>query len=158
MIKNFDEVKQQLKELAEIVNSFKSEAVQLRLVELVFGKTVDAEPDEDISNGSSNETVKQRQPRRTRASKKPAAAGADVSPARAPRSGKLGARAALTRMLDDGFFKQPKTINDIVKHAEHNLATRLKQSDLSGPLARYVRDSRLTRAKNADKQYEYTQS
>ena len=37
MIKNFDEIKEQLKELSGVINSFKSEAVQLRIVELVFG-------------------------------------------------------------------------------------------------------------------------
>lgn len=37
MIKNFEIVKKQLSELAGIVNSFKSEAVQLRIVELIFG-------------------------------------------------------------------------------------------------------------------------
>ncbi|MGH9692956.1 MAG: hypothetical protein ACRD5Z_02355, partial [Bryobacteraceae bacterium] len=36
-MKNFDEIKAQLRELAEIVNSFKSEAVQLRIVDLAFG-------------------------------------------------------------------------------------------------------------------------
>ena len=40
MIKNFDVIKEQLKELAGVINSFKSEAVQLRLIELVFeGRT-----------------------------------------------------------------------------------------------------------------------
>ena len=32
MIENFDQIKEQLKELAEIVNSFKSEQVQLKVV------------------------------------------------------------------------------------------------------------------------------
>lgn len=33
---NFEEVKKQLAELSEVVNKFKSEAVQLRIVDLVF--------------------------------------------------------------------------------------------------------------------------
>lgn len=36
MIKNFDETKRQLAELATVLNSFKSEAVQLRIIELVL--------------------------------------------------------------------------------------------------------------------------
>ena len=37
MISNFDEVKKQLSELSEVINKFKSEAVQLRIVEIVLG-------------------------------------------------------------------------------------------------------------------------
>ena len=36
MIKNFEEIKSQLKDLSEVINRFKSEAVQLRIVEFVF--------------------------------------------------------------------------------------------------------------------------
>ena len=43
MIKNFEEIKEQLRELSEIVNSFTSEAVQLRIVELVFGENINSE-------------------------------------------------------------------------------------------------------------------
>ncbi|MFC1636071.1 hypothetical protein ACFL5Z_14630 [Planctomycetota bacterium] len=37
MVRNFETVKKELKELAGVVNAFKSEAVQLRIVELVLG-------------------------------------------------------------------------------------------------------------------------
>jgi len=33
MIKNFEEIKKQLNELSTVINSFKSEAVQLRIIE-----------------------------------------------------------------------------------------------------------------------------
>jgi molybdenum cofactor biosynthesis enzyme MoaA len=36
MIRNFALIKAQLRELAEVINAFKSETVQLRLIELVF--------------------------------------------------------------------------------------------------------------------------
>lgn len=36
MIKNFEELKKQLAELADVLNTFKSEAVQVRLLELIF--------------------------------------------------------------------------------------------------------------------------
>jgi len=51
MIKNFDEIKQQLGELATIINAFKSEAVQLRIVELILRSGADPavlKPDEEI--------------------------------------------------------------------------------------------------------------
>lgn len=40
MIQNFDLLKQQLSELSPIINSFKSETVQLRVIELVFAQAV----------------------------------------------------------------------------------------------------------------------
>jgi hypothetical protein len=46
-MKNFDQIKDQLKELAEIVNGFKSEAVQLRIVELVFDRPL-SEPKNQV--------------------------------------------------------------------------------------------------------------
>lgn len=36
MISNFEQMKAQLAELANVINAFKSEAVQLRIVELIF--------------------------------------------------------------------------------------------------------------------------
>lgn len=156
MIKNFEEVKQQLREFAEIVNSYKSEAVQLRLVELVLGREgsgADEEEDEE-----RKPPPRKRGPTRRSVLKEVGDGASDETPPTRSRSGRLGGRAVLSRLFDDKFFASPKTINAIVEHAEANLATRLKQSDLSGPLARYVRERKLTRVKNTDDQYEYTQS
>ena len=54
MIKNFETVKEQLGELAGVVNSFKSEAVQLRIVELIFGMS----PEEEVQVDNSREDIK----------------------------------------------------------------------------------------------------
>jgi hypothetical protein len=37
------------------------------------------------------------------------------------------------------------------------MASKFKQSDFSGSLARYVRDGKLKRSKNSEGQYEYVQ-
>ena len=39
MIQDFEEVKKQLAELSDVLNKFKSEQVQLKIVELVFTRT-----------------------------------------------------------------------------------------------------------------------
>ena len=39
MIDNIDEVKKELTELASVINAFTSEAVQLRLVEMIFSRS-----------------------------------------------------------------------------------------------------------------------
>lgn len=151
MINNFDAIKAQLKELAAVINSFKSEAVQLRLVELVFG-TQNAERESDS-------TQHKRTKRRRGKGLKDHAVEAEKSGATRTRGSRHpGGKATLDRLYEEGFFKKAKTIKQLVEHCQNNLALKYKQSDFSGPLARLTRDGKLKRAKNADKQYEYSQA
>lgn len=156
MIKNFDVIKEQLRELAGVINTFKSEAVQLRLVELVF-EAVEAGP-QDKSGGDTNATPTRRRHKKVsaRTSETPAQKK-EASPGR-PRAGRPGGKAMLDRLHGEGFFKKPKTIKQLVEHCGHNLALKYKQSDFSGPLGRLTRDGTLKRTKNADKQYEYSEA
>ena len=48
MIKDFKKIKEQLIELSDVINSFKSEQVQLRLVELIFG-TAETQASETVT-------------------------------------------------------------------------------------------------------------
>jgi hypothetical protein len=149
MIKNFEEVKKQLAELSEVVNKFKSEAVQLRIVELAFaGRTVLDEEKLDEENG---------QPHRKRTGKKSKATA--NSPAKIenkrPRAGGKGPKAALEQFIGDGFFNQKRTIGAVVEHCKLK-ARNYRANELSGPLGRLVRDDKLSRAKNAENQFEYT--
>jgi len=156
MISNFDATRDQLKELAAVINSFKSEAVQLRLVELVFQSArpaIQEEADAADSSGSSGAAAAPRRGR-TRAAT-PATSG---STPKAKTSGRLGGKAMLTRLLGEGFFNKGKTINELVTHCDQNLALKYKQSDFSGPLGRFTRDGALKRTKNGDQQYEYVKA
>jgi hypothetical protein len=153
VISNFDEIKRQLKELSEVINSFKSEAVQLRLVDLVFqAATGRAEPE------SAKDS--HRPPgRKKHGSRKPSAEPSPREPGarRAARAGgRPGSVATLGTLFSGGFFKTPRTLKSLVEHCEANLALKYKQSDFSGALARYVRDQKLKRVKDSDGQYEYS--
>lgn len=152
MIDNFEEVRRQLKELATVINTFKSEAVQLRIVEIVLagsslGKRDRPEEQPEVKNHA----------RRRRKAPKPAAKGNkgdEGSPSRRRSSG-AGAVATLANIYEQGFFSKPRTISDIVTHCETNLARKIKSTDISGKLGRMVRNGELTRSKNSDGQYEY---
>jgi hypothetical protein len=61
----------------------------------------------------------------------------------------------LSSLIDEDFFSKHQTLNSIIEQAKTNKATILKPNELSGPLARFVRDGRLKREKNIDGQYEY---
>jgi len=156
MIKNFEEIKKELRELAGIINSFKSEAVQLRLIELVFDA---AESERGGGSSGRDKSADGRDPpRRGKArSAKKVSTPKEGKAAKAKATGRPGGKATLDRLLAEGFFKKPKTIKQVVEHCAHHLAFKYKQSEFSGALGRLTRDGALKRAKNADKQYEYSQ-
>jgi hypothetical protein len=153
MIKNFDVIKEQLKELAGVINSFKSEAVQLRLIELVF-KAAEGGHEERATGGVPADAGRPGRKARKQKAKSPAA---PATP-KPKGSRRPGGKAMLDRLLAEGFFKTPRTIKQIVDHCEQHFASKYKQSDFSGPLARLTRDGKLKRTKNADKQYEYSEA
>lgn len=155
MIKNFNTVKSQLRELAEVINGFKSEAVQLRLIELVFEAARD-DSDDPEGGGEPKRAAGSPTRKARRAGKQSAAA--DTAPAKGKGSGRPGGKSMLDRLVAKGFFKKPTTIKQVVEHCEHNFAFKYKQPDFSGALGRLTRSGTLTRKKNADKQYEYSQS
>jgi len=155
MIERFSELKKDLTELATVLNQFKSEAVQLRLLELLF----DAAPERDIEGKGKAISAKRhvKRPAKRSAEKSHSESitvgGTKEKPKRAA-SGQ-GAPAALTNLLASDFFKTHKTIGDIISHAKNNMARSFKANEFSGKLARLVRSGELTRKKNADGQYEY---
>ena len=164
MIADLKDVIAQLKELSAVVNSFKSEAVQLRVIELVFSSVPANKSDDDSEEaGNMRRMAKSKRPRKRAAkaladetssgSEKGAGGGRKSS-----RSGQRGGKTLIAGLVDEGFFKKPKTINKIIEHCDVNRATKYKQNELSGPLGRSVRDGTLKRQKNADGQYEYTSS
>jgi hypothetical protein len=146
MIKNFEEIKKQLSELSSVINSFKSESVQLKIVELIFRVT--EEKAEDISD----EPNKKRKIRKKLRDKESTTESKKKN--NAP-SGQ-GAVAMLSKLFEGDFFKKPRTIGDLVQHGDVNFAKKFKANEFSGKLARMVRSGQLKRTKNTDGQYEYS--
>lgn len=146
MIKEFDKLKQQLIELSEAVNKFESEAVQLRVVELVL--------DHNLGRGHNfSESGIERY-----------IAGPGLSEivhgARSGRRKKTtdsarGAVAALNELIGSDFFAAPRTISDIVGHCEESFGARYKSNAFSGPLSRHARTGVLAREKNEDGKFVY---
>jgi len=150
MIRNFERVKKQLEELAPLINSFKAEAVQLRIVDLVLRGGGFEEPADEP------ERTEPRPPKAKRA--KPASVvprGSGKLAAGKRKAGGTGAMPTLSQLLDEEFFKKPQTLNQILEHCSSAKARIFKASQFSGPLGRLVRDGKLKRKKNADAQYEY---
>lgn len=138
MLKDFESIKGQLAELADVINKFKSEAVQLRIVELLFRshRPGDQEEEEEKPPKPNDSSAGRKSARRRR--KRSNGESADRKPAR-KSSGGTGAVATLVKVYDEGFFSSARTINDILRHCETNLARRIKANEISGKLARMVR-------------------
>ncbi|KFB09714.1 hypothetical protein [Nitratireductor basaltis] len=152
MHKQFDELKKQLNELSETLNRFESEAVQLRIVELLFKQ-------QDGDGLSENGSVYQAGP---------GAQGiewigdrGDILHRGRPRRGRKtapsasGAVAALSDLLKGEFFNERRTIGDIVKRCETELGMRYKSNAFSGPLSRYAKSGVLLREKNDEGKFVY---
>lgn len=149
MLKDFEAIKTQLAELADVINKFKSEAVQLRIVELVLqGKSVGSGGEDHNDPAPARKGKKRRKALSSTANK--------GEQKKKKVSGGTGAIATLVKVYEEGFFTKPRTINDILAHCETNLARRIKANEISSKLARMVRTGELKRAKNSDNQYEYT--
>ena len=155
MIERFSELKKNLIELASVLNQFKSEAVQLRLLELLFDATAKSNPKEQDDSAATKRRANGRakKGRAKTSAKKAAQGGPSVKPKKG--AGGKGANATLTNLLVGDFFRTHKTIGDIIGHAKLNLARDFRANEFSGKLARLIRSGELTRKKNADGQYEY---
>ena len=157
MIKDFNTVSLQLKELAGVINAFKSEAVQLRIIDLVIGGAslaakLEIPPTNQVTAPPTPVTKARK---RTRNAGKTKPVTSIARPNRPTAKGRPGGKVTLDTLITEGFFKAPKTIGQIVEHCDTSLAMKYKQSEFSGPLMRQVREKRLTRRKNSDGQYEY---
>lgn len=152
MIKNFDSIKTQLKEVADIINLFKSEAVQLRIVDRLLGKSVS----EDDSTSIRNDPVVTLSPtKRKRKIKDKGGSNSELDgdQVKKPRSVN-GPKSVIDQLIADGFFSKPKTMSEILIHCSHKLAKVFKTSDMSPTLIRAVRNQNLKRDKKDD-QYVY---
>jgi hypothetical protein len=144
-----------LKAIADTVNAFKSESVQLRVVEVLLEQLG------AVESSTTDASEASRPRKRRRQAKKPEASGTETekpkrNPSRAP--GSPGAFAMITQLVTDGFFKTPKTISSIVEHCRTSRGHHYKANECSPALLRLLRDKKLKRQKNKDGQYEYSQT
>jgi hypothetical protein len=158
MIRNFEQVKKQLAELSDSINKFKSEQVQLKIVELIFKHAANGTADDTAPLSDEGAAPRKRNGRRVRAKKAAAAVGAaEDGKKRAPAKPRgNGPAPTLQLLIERGFFSQKRTIGDVVEYCKNSLARTIPMNQLSTPLARLVRDEKLTRSKNAENQFEYT--
>ena len=160
VIKDFDLLKKQLAELATVLNTFKSEQVQLRIVELVFGiEELNVEADHD----SQHQTVRKKRRKKGLTIGTKGVSGVQTTTSAIKKSPKPrtsgGATDTLKQLVKDGYFKSPKLIGEIAEYCKTKLAKTYKSNELSPGLGRLVRDKVLDRDKDAkNNQFSYKNS
>ncbi|NCA85707.1 MAG: hypothetical protein EOM83_09045 [Clostridia bacterium] len=174
MIRDFSKTAEQLKEIAKVINQFQSEAVQLKLIELLFASN-SMEPAEapvkerktrvekaaavatEAQPAAETETpvVVKRRPGRPPKVKTEA-------PARKPRkrsADRPGPSLILKQLVDNNFFADKRTIGDVVDYCQKIYNYDYKSTDLSGTLAKLAKDGFLLREKNPESnQFEYSKA
>ena len=154
MIENFDIVKKQLKELAAVINEFKSEAVQIRVLELLFQK-IGLEPTNEEENGDDKD--KRRKKKKKIEKKSPKGKEKKTRAKRVSKGGRPGPGTILNELIEKEFFKKPRVVQDIINHCKSKTGYTYKTSELSVGLIRAIRNQSLKRNKNDQKQWEYSQ-
>lgn len=152
MQKHFQELKQQLSELSETINKFESEAVQLRIIELMFDQARSSGFGEPVGVAYEPGPARSDRPHQ-RSKAKPARQRQPAASSAAPSAS--GAVAALTGLVDSDFFNEKRTIGDVVQKCQEDFNVRYKSNAFSGPLSRYAKRGILKREKNADGNYVY---
>jgi hypothetical protein len=144
MLDTITRLKEDLTKLAGVLNQFKSETVQVKLLEQFFG--IFPAPGSELVNPTDK-------PRRGRPPKGQTQLAS--APAKQRKRSAVGATGVLNALLSKGYFKSRRTIADIVQASGSKVGVPIKVTSLSGPLAKLVQEGQLQRAKNKDDKFEY---
>ncbi|MDR6940664.1 hypothetical protein [Mucilaginibacter pocheonensis] len=142
MSKHIEKLKKQLVEVAEVVNSFQSEAVQVRIIDRLLEVMIESEKVD--ADGSE---IFNKKGRRMRAD--------DDSFASTGRK-KPGATKILNQLLATDFFDQSRSISSIANYCKEQFDSDFKTSELSGILLKLANENKLRRERsNENNRFEY---
>jgi hypothetical protein len=161
MMKDFTKTAEQLKELAKVLNEFKSEAVQVKLVELLFTEGFETAPAaKPAAVRRAEETPVKKQTKRPGRPPKQKAEVAEAPKTTRKRStSRPGPSVILKKLIESNFFTDSRTIGDVVDYCMKVYNYEYKSTDLSGTLAKLAKDNVLSRVKNPQtNQFEYSKA
>ena len=144
MSKHIEKLKKQLLEISEVVNSFKSEAVQVKVVDRLLDAMIELEKaDGDGVEIFNKRSYKQR--------------GSDEGNYSSLRGAKKpGATKILNQLLSTDFFDTARSISSIANYCKDNFDSDFKTSELSGILLKLANENKLRRERsNENNRFEY---
>ncbi len=162
-MKDFTKTTEQLKELAKVLNEFKSEAVQVKLVELLFETGIESTPapapapKPAAAKRAEVAPEKKTGKRPGRPPKQKTDAVATPKTTRKRSTTRPGPSVILKKLIESNFFTDSRTIGDVVDYCMKVYNYEYKSTDLSGTLAKLAKDGVLKREKNPQtNQFEYS--
>jgi hypothetical protein len=142
MSKHIEKLKKQLVEVAEVVNAFQSEAVQVRIIDRLLEVMIESEKVD--ADGSE---IFSKKGRRMRSD--------DENIATAGRK-KPGATKILNQLLNTDFFDVSRSISSIANYCKEQFDSDFKTSELSGILLKLANENKLRRERsNENNRFEY---
>jgi hypothetical protein len=146
MSKQTEKLKKQLIEISEVVNLFKSEAVQVKVIDRLFDVMIDTER----SEADANDTFQKRGPKRVNGSHYEHAVSRK----------KPGATKVLNQLLaGTDFFNTHRSISSIADYCKANYDSDFKTSELSGILLKLANEHKLRRERsNTNNRFEYVKA
>jgi hypothetical protein len=144
MSKHIEKLKKQLIEISEVVNSFRSESVQVRVVDRLLDAMIEMEKaDSEGAEIFNKKGLKHRSDdegnyHSSNSAKKP------------------GATKVLNQLLSGSFFDTPHSISAIATYCKDNFDSDFKTSELSGILLKLANEHKLRRERsNENNRFEY---
>jgi hypothetical protein len=147
MSKHIEKLKKQLVEISEVVNSFKSEAVQVRVVDRLLDAMIELEKaDNDGVEVFIKRNYKQK--------------GSEDGNHHSPKGVKKpGATKILNQLLSTDFFDVPHSISSIANYCKDNFDSEFKTSELSGILLKLANEHKLRRERSIENnRFEYVRA
>jgi len=144
MSKHIEKLKKQLVELSEVVNSFKSEAVQVKVVDRLLDILIELEK----TDGDGAEVFIKR------GYKQKGSDEGNYSPVKGAK--KPGATKILNQLLSTDFFDTAHSISSIANYCKDNFDSDFKTSELSGILLKLANENKLKRERSTENnRFEY---
>lgn len=146
MSKPIEKLKKQLMEISEVVNAFRSEAVQVKIVDKLLDAMIAFEKNDpdgiELFNKKTNgDPIAHDDETATPGRKKP------------------GATKVLNQLVTTDFFNEAQSISSIAEHCKTSFDSDFKTSELSGILLKLANENKLKRQRNYESnRFEYVKS
>ena len=147
MSKHIEKLKKQLLEISEVVNSFRSEAVQVKVIDRLLDAMIESEKGETDGADALN-----RRARRARQTE-------DDETLSINGRKKPGATKVLNQLLLTDFFISSHSISEIADYCKESYDSDFKTSELSGILLKLAKENKLKRERSNDNnRFEYVKA
>lgn len=135
-------------DISDVVNSFRSEAVQVRVVDRLLDAMIESDKAE-----AENHEVFNRKGRKLRPD-------LDIKEfSSAPGARKPGATKILNQLLSTDFFNIQRSISSIATYCKETFDSDFKTSELSGILLKLANEGKLKRERsNENNRFEYVRA